>query len=108
MEFLRKQGHDVLSVSEEMPHSTDQNVLSKAWNEQRVLITNDKDFGQLIFRSSQKSYGILLLRLRDECSANRVRIVRLVIESRLQQLEGRFTVAGEDGIRSHPFPNTDG
>lgn len=47
---LRDAGHNVLYVMENAPGSTDTEVLEKAFIEERVLITEDKDFGELVYR----------------------------------------------------------
>ncbi len=101
-EYLRSTGHDVLAVSEIMHQAEDQDILILALNEQRILVTNDKDFGELVFRSGQGHHGVPLLRLRNESSANRVRVVRSVMESHANRLQGHFVVATETGVRIRP------
>jgi predicted nuclease of predicted toxin-antitoxin system len=101
-EYLRGAGHDVFPVAEGMPQADDQHVLAHAMNERRILITNDKDFGELVFRSGHGHHGVLLLRLRDESPANRVRVVKAVLEQWADRLVGCFTVAREGGIRIRP------
>ena len=72
-------GHDVLVVAEIMPQAEDAAILARAVQELRIVVTNDKDFGELIFRSGQPHAGVVLLRLRDESSANRVRVMQAVL-----------------------------
>ena len=55
--FLRSLGFDVISISEENPSIFDPEVLHIAYKQKRVLITNDKGFGRLVFKEKQKSYG---------------------------------------------------
>ena len=50
VEFLRRDGHHVLYVAELEPGMQDPDVLELAWSEQAVLLTADKDFGDLVFR----------------------------------------------------------
>lgn len=101
-EYLRRTGHDVLAVAEVLPQADDQDILARAVDEERIVVTNDKDFGELTFRSGQAHHGILLLRLRDESPANRVRMVQVVLEQHADQLADHFTVATESGIRIRP------
>ena len=68
-EFLRGQGHDVVAVAEITPQAIDQDILQSALADQRIVITNDKDFGDLVFRSGLAHAGVVLLRLRDESAA---------------------------------------
>jgi predicted nuclease of predicted toxin-antitoxin system len=107
-EFLRRAGHDVLAVAEVMPGATDVAVLDRAVDEGRVLVTNDKDFGDLVYRGGRPHHGVLLLRLRDESSENRVRIARAVLEQYGDHLADRFTVASEGGVRFRPSPGPPG
>jgi len=104
--YLRSIGHDVLAVAEAMPQANDQDILARAAIEKRILITNDKDFGELVFRSDQAHHGVLLLRLRDESPANRVRVVKAVLEQYADRLVGHFIVATETGVRIRPARKT--
>lgn len=63
--WLRTAGHDVLLASESGLGQSDSHWLDLAANEQRVILTSDKDFGELIFRDRLASFGIILLRLDD-------------------------------------------
>ena len=45
LEYLRAAGYDVLAVAEAMPQASDREILERAANDQRILITNPKDFG---------------------------------------------------------------
>jgi uncharacterized protein (DUF433 family)/predicted nuclease of predicted toxin-antitoxin system len=100
--YLRTAGHDVVAVAEAMPQADDHAILSRAMSEGRILVTNDKDFGELVFRRGQGHHGVVLLRLHDESSANRVRIMRQVLERYANRLSGNFTVATETSFRIRP------
>ena len=99
IEHLRSAGHRVLAINEAMPQALDREILARAASEDHILITNDKDFGELVFRSGQAHHGVLLLRLRDESAANRVRVVMSVLEKYADRLTGNFVVATERGVR---------
>jgi len=102
VEYLRSVGHDVLAVAENMPQADDRDILVRAASEGRILVTNDKDFGELVFRNGRGHRGVVLLRLHNESSANRVRVMKAVIEQYADRLAGRFTVATEAGVRIRP------
>ena len=102
VEYLRSIGHDVLPAAETMPEAEDQNILARAMSEGRILVTNDKDFGELVFRSGQAHHGVFLLRPHDESPANRVRVVKAVLEQCAERLAGCFTVATEGSVRIRP------
>jgi predicted nuclease of predicted toxin-antitoxin system len=97
--YLRSAGHDVVAVAEAMPQADDSDILSYAANEGRVLLTNDKDFGELVYRDRRAHSGVVLMRLEDSTSTNRVRVVRAVLEQYADRLTGRFTVATDKGVR---------
>lgn len=62
--YLRNLGHDVTAVAQDYPASIlDPVVLEIAYEEQRVLVTNDRDFGQLVFRHRQPHAGVIYFRL---------------------------------------------
>lgn len=100
---LRDAGYDVLAVSESMPGADDAEILARAVAEERIVVTNDKDFGELVFRSGQEHHGVLLLRLQDESVANRVRVVTSVLAEHAVRLPGSFTVATDHNIRIRPL-----
>ena len=54
-------GHDVLSALDVDPRASDAELLALAFADQRVVITEDKDFGQLVFQRGQPHYGIIRL-----------------------------------------------
>jgi len=68
--YLRSLGYDVLAVAETISQAADSDVLARASSEGRILVTNDKDFGELAFRVGQVHQGVLLLRLQDESPTN--------------------------------------
>jgi predicted nuclease of predicted toxin-antitoxin system len=98
-EDLRAAGHDVVVVAESMSQADDQTILNRAFDENRILITNDKDFGELVFRQGFLHHGVLLLRLQDDSSANRVRVVKTVLGQYGELLKMNFLVATETQIR---------
>jgi predicted nuclease of predicted toxin-antitoxin system len=63
VELLRQAGHDVVAVSYIAPRATDLQVMSRAEAEGRLLLTEDKDFGDLAFRRARRVPGIFLLRI---------------------------------------------
>ncbi|NPV80506.1 MAG: DUF5615 family PIN-like protein [Firmicutes bacterium] len=97
--WLREHHHDVFSVYEEARGSEDEAILKKAVDSDRILITNDKDFGSLVFREGKKHSGVILLRLEDERAANKIAVLRSLIERYAQRLDGNFVVATETAVR---------
>ncbi len=60
---LRDHGHDILYASEVQPGTADADWLARAEAEGRLILTSDKDFGELIFRDHLTGHGVILLRL---------------------------------------------
>lgn len=63
--WLRLRGHDVLYASEAGPGTSDRVWVTRAGNEARLLLTSDKDFGELVFRERLSGHGVVLLRLES-------------------------------------------
>ena len=73
--WLAEQGHDVFSVFHSAQGVDDDQVIRKAFVDDRILITNDKDFGEKVFREAMAHRGVVLLRLSDERSANKINVL---------------------------------
>jgi predicted nuclease of predicted toxin-antitoxin system len=106
VELLRRSGHDIVSIAETMPQAKDDDILNKVVNKNRILVTNDKDFGELIYRSGRDHAGVILLRLHDERPENRVRVTVTLLDRYSNRLSDNFIVATEKKvrIRSPRFP----
>ncbi|MSR55924.1 MAG: hypothetical protein EXS09_22025 [Gemmataceae bacterium] len=102
---LRQRGHDVLSVKESLRGISDEAVLARAQAELRVVITGDKDFGGLAFRSTLPAEcGVILFRLSGaDPVADNARMVE-IIESQTDW-SGQFAVATDDRVRVRPLPS---
>ena len=100
--FLREQGYDAVGVIEVMPQADDFDILQYAVAEQRIVISNDKDFGDMVYRDKRRHLGILLLRLADDRAQTKIRVVAAVLAQYVQYLEHRFVVATERNIRLRP------
>lgn len=98
-EFLRSQGHDVSTVAEVTPQAEDTAILKQAVSEKRIVVTNDKDFGDLVFRSGELHAGIILLRLRDESATNRVAVVKNLLDKHAAEIAENFVVASDALVR---------
>lgn len=100
-----EQGHDVYSVSLSSPGWKDKQVLAKANEEQRIVITNDRDFGELIYKFQQTHQGIIFMRLSNETVANKIAVLQrlLATYASLINHETYITVT-EDSVRiKHTF-----
>ena len=98
-EGLRSQGHNISSVYEENQGADDDSILKKANTEKRILITNDKDFGELIFRKQKIHKGVILLRLKDERTVNKISVLKRLLKYYRNRLVNNFIVVTETTIR---------
>ncbi len=104
IERLRQNGHDVISVRETMRGQTDRQVLARAELEQRLVVSHDKDFGELAFRLQlPAACGIVLFRLSGTNPDSDNQRVLTVLESR-RDWTGHFSVVTDDRVRMRPLP----
>ena len=96
---LRSDGHTVTYVAEVEPGVPDNIVLEWANKEKALLVTTDKDFGELVFRMRQLSTGIVLIRLSGLPSARKAEIVSSLIAQHSQDLISAFSVVTIRGTR---------
>ncbi len=90
--ILRSAGHDVLAVAESAAGAADKKVIALAHSQRRILITEDKDFGQLVFAAAASTSGVIYVRypMRYRSTLG-VDLLRLV-EERGEALTGAFAV----------------
>ena len=97
--WLQSQGHDAFSVYELARGISDEEIAEKAATQDRIVITNDKGFGERTFREGRRHAGIVLLRLKDERSTCKIEALRRLLESHPARLEGNFVVVTEKAVR---------
>lgn len=105
VERLRTEGHEVLYVAEMDPGIADDEVLRLANERDALLITADKDFGELVFRLGRASPGVLLIRLPGLAAAERANVLSAVVRAHGVELAAAFSVvsAGRVRIRRQTF-----
>ncbi len=98
-QWLRDQGHEVFSVYEEARGIDDDKIIKKAFDDNFILITNDKDFGEKVFRERRPHRGVIFLRLEDERSIIKIDTIRRLFQSYGDQLSDQFIVVTETRVR---------
>jgi len=101
--WLRGQDHDVLWAAELPPAIPDDLLLEHANSEGRIVLTYDRDFGELIFNRKMTSHGVVLLRLSDRLHSERLESLKRRWHSIVEKCEGYFVVVTDDGIRARPI-----
>lgn len=99
VERLRRDDHDVGYVAEMASGITDENVLDLVNKETRLLVTADKDFGELVFRQGRALPGVVLIRLAGLSGGRKAEIVASALTAHGQELPGAFTVVTPGAIR---------
>ncbi|MGD9854964.1 MAG: DUF5615 family PIN-like protein [Planctomycetaceae bacterium] len=95
----------MLSVKESMRSEPDDAILARAQAEERIVVTHDKDFGELAFRPLlPSSSGVVLLRLAGSDPETDNRSALAALESR-DDWEGHFSVVTDTRIRMRPLPS---
>ena len=105
---LREAGHQVLAVAEMEPGISDDVVLDRANAEAAILVTEDKDFGELAFRQSLVHHGVILVRLAGLPGVGKAAILIHLLEEHRLELPGSFTVVspGMVRIRKRDLPDS--
>ena len=102
--LLRERGHDVLAAKESLRGAGDRVVLARAEAERRVVVTQDKDFGELAFRVRLPSAcGVILFRMEGADPAVVVRRMLEVVVGR-EDWTGHFAVVTKSRIRLRALP----
>ena len=97
--WLRNQSHEVFSVYEEARGTADDDILDKAYSENWILITNDKDFGEKVYRDKRPHHGVIFLRLQDERAVSKIDAIEKLLDGYEGQLADAFVVVTETQVR---------
>ena len=96
---LRADGHHVWYVAEMQPGLADIAVLEEADREAALLLTADKDFGELVFRQRRLTTGVVLVRLAGIAPSDKAHLVASAIKQHAAELTHAFTVIAPGAIR---------
>lgn len=96
---LRQTGHDVLYVGDDNPRVSDIDMLRLAVQEQRIIITMDTDFGELVYHSGEPHAGVLLLRMPGAGAGAKVSTVEEIVNRYGSQLPHHFSVYRNGQLR---------
>lgn len=96
---LRNKGYDVLAVGEYTQRSVDSELIEQAHHENRILLTEDKDFGWLVFASHSASAGVILIRFPNNLRSTLGQSVLQLVEQHDVQLRNAFVVVQPGQVR---------
>ena len=77
----------------------DDDIIRKAHEEDWILVTNDKDFGEKVYRDGRSHKGVILLRLDDERSPSKIEVLSRLLEEYPERLSDTFVVVTENRVR---------
>lgn len=100
---LRSLGYDVFYVAESMSGAIDDDILGQAYRENRILLTEDKDFGELIYRLRRPAHGIVLLRFAPGEETLKAHRLSELLLNHASLLLGSFIVLEVNKLRIRPL-----
>ena len=99
LDRLRSEGHVLVSIAEEEPGIDDDSVLGRANSLGAILLTADKDFGELIYRLGHSHAGVVLIRLDGLTNDEKARIVAAAFSDHGHEFASAFSVISEASLR---------
>jgi predicted nuclease of predicted toxin-antitoxin system len=100
---LRDEGHDVVSIAETGPGTPDDQILNAAEADARILITEDRDYGEMVIRQRLGVRGVILLELDRLTNATEADTVAEVVSAHGERLAGNLVVVEPGRIRVRPL-----
>ncbi len=103
--LLRAAGYEVAAIIEDSPGVEDTAVLTRAVHKQRIILTFDRDYGELIFRQRLPApVGVVYMRFDTTSPEEAARRLLIVLSDVLIFLEGNFTILDNNQVRQRPLP----
>lgn len=99
VEYFLENDYDVKWIPDFDCSMLDEELLSMTKEEGRILITNDKDFGEHIFLQKRQSSGIILLRVKGQETIKKISLIKKLLENYQDKLLNHFVVITERKIR---------
>jgi|SRR3989339_993998 len=97
--WLKENGFDVLSVRDIDSRAKDSQILRWAVDQQRMIISMDKDFGELVYNSGKHHAGVLILRLEDADGDTKVEVTKKILAEYYDKIESHFCVFQDGRLR---------
>lgn len=97
--WLRAHGHEVFSIYDDARGADDEDVIRQAFQEGRILVTADKDFGEKVYREGYPHHGVILMRLENESASSKIAVIQSLLAGYSEELPDRFLVVTERQVR---------
>ncbi len=103
VDYLSKQGYDIKWVPDYNCEMLDEDLLRLANKEKRILITNDKDFGDLVFFQKKLSAGTILFRVKNQKSQEKIKLMKKLLMGYRDKLSNHYVVITKVKVRIIPL-----
>ncbi|MBM4341588.1 MAG: hypothetical protein FJ110_18840 [Deltaproteobacteria bacterium] len=103
VDYLSKQGYDIKWVPDYDCEMFDEDLLKMANEEQRILVTNDKGFGDLIIMQKRLNAGAILFRIKGQASQEKVKLMRKLLMGYREKLLNHYIIISKSKIRVIPL-----
>jgi predicted nuclease of predicted toxin-antitoxin system len=103
VDFLGEMGFDIKWITNIDKRMPDDRVCEIANNEQRIIITNDKDFGEIVFYQKKIAYGIILLRVKGQNSSEKIILVEKLLDKYSDKITNHLVVVTKKKFRFIPL-----
>ena len=100
---LAKQGYDIKWIPDYDRGMIDEDLLQMANEEQRILITNDRGFGDLIIMDKRLTAGVILFRVKGQGSQEKIRLLRKLLMGYSDKLLNHYVIVSRSKIRIIPL-----
>lgn len=102
--FLRQHGYNIVSILEEYAGISDHDVINKAKKENLVILTFDKDYGEIIFKHGHTNPpAVVTFRFKGEHPQTAGELLKYFIENNDLKVENAFTVIVQEGLRQRKY-----
>jgi predicted nuclease of predicted toxin-antitoxin system len=99
VDAIRAHGHEVYYILEQNSGISDNQVLSIANKKSSILITADKDFGEIVFRQKMHHFGVVLIRLAGLSVDQKILLTLSAIDRHHEEIKNHFSVISKTHIR---------
>lgn len=103
VDLLLENGYNVKWIPDYDCEILDADLLNMANTEKRILVTNDKDFGELTFLQKKLSTGIILIRVKGQKPQNKIKVMKKLLQNYSHKLLHHFVVVTKGKIRIIPM-----
>jgi predicted nuclease of predicted toxin-antitoxin system len=108
VEGLRQDNHEVEYVATDFAGLQDLDILEHSVQEQQIIVTEDRDFCEMVSRDAQPAYGIMLIRIAPKDRHEKPARVRYLFTHHADDLPHAMTTLTRDHIRTRPLPTAPG